>query len=90
SDAAFTIINATPSVNQYIVYSLRGLGSTFVPQLNVTLDLAQPALLTSGRADAQGMLQKSVHVPPAAAGRTVWFQGAEANRTTGVISEVVR
>ncbi|MCC6908037.1 MAG: PQQ-binding-like beta-propeller repeat protein, partial [Phycisphaerales bacterium] len=31
SDAAFTIINATPSVNQYIVYSLRGLGSTFVP-----------------------------------------------------------
>ncbi|MCC6909715.1 MAG: hypothetical protein IT430_17400 [Phycisphaerales bacterium] len=90
SDATFTIVNATPSVNQYIVYSLRGLGSTFVPQLNVTLDLAQPTLLTSGRADAQGVLQKSVHVPPAATGRTVWFQGAEMNRTTGVISDIVR
>ncbi len=90
SNAVFTITNATPLASQYIVYSLRGLGSTFVPQLNVTLDLRQPALLTSGRADTQGMLQKSVHVPSAATGRTVWFQGAEQSRTTGAISEMVR
>jgi len=89
-NAVFTIEGATPSANQYIVYSLRGPGSTFVSQLNVTLDLAQPVLLTSGRADAQGLLNKTVHVPPAATGRTVWFQGAETNRTTAAISGVVR
>ncbi|GEM_PF-2322197 len=90
SDATFTISNATPSTAQYIVYSLRGLGSTFVPQLNVTLDLRQPALLTSGRADAQGTLQRAVHVPSAATGHTVWFQGAEVNHVTPVVSQVVR
>ena len=90
ADAIFSISNATPNRNQYIVYSLRGLGSTFVPQLNVTLDLAQPQLLTSGRADANGMFQTSVHVPQAASGRTVWFQGAEANRTTSTVERVVQ
>jgi len=90
ADALFTIVNATPNRNQYIAYSLRGLGSTFIPQLNVTLDLAQPVLLTSGRADANGDFAATVHVPRAASGRTVWFQGAETNRTTAVVSEVVQ
>ena len=89
ADAIFTISNATPNRNQYIVYSLRGLGSTFVPQLNVTLDLAQPQLLTSGRANTQGAFQATVHVPSAATGRTVWFQGAEIDRTTPAFSQVV-
>ncbi len=89
-NADFTIINATPSTNQYIVYSLRGLGSTFVAQLNVTLDLRSPVLLNSGRSDALGVYAATVHVPRAATGRTVWFQGAEVNRTTPVISELVR
>ena len=90
SDAVFTIHGATPLLNQYLVYSLRGPGSTRVPQLNVTLDLARPVLLTSGRADANGTFETTVHVPRAASGRTVWFQGAEMNRTTPAFSEVVR
>lgn len=88
-NAVFTILNATPNRNQYIVYSLRGLGSTYVPQLNVTLGLAGPSLIASGRADANGTFQTTVHVPPAATGRTVWFQGAEQNRITPVISAIV-
>ncbi len=89
-NATFTINGATPNRPQYIVYSLRGPGSTFVAQLNVTLDLASPSLLTSGRSNANGVFTTSVHVPSAATGRTVWFQGAETNRTTPVLSEVVR
>jgi len=89
ADATFSIANATPNQNQYLVYSLRGLGSTFVPQLNLTLDLAQPVLFASGRASSQGAFQATVHIPRAASGRTVWFQGAEMNRTTPVISEIV-
>ena len=89
-DAIFTINHATPLANQYVVYSLRGPGSTFIPQLNVTLDLRQPVLLTSGQADGQGNFTKTLRVPAAASGRTVWFQGAEQDHTTNVILEVVR
>lgn len=88
--AIFTIQGATPLLSQYVVYSLRGSGSTYVRQLNVTLDLAQPVLLISGRADANGAFQAAVRIPRAATGRTVWFQGAEMNRTTNVVVEVVR
>jgi len=88
--AAFTLTGATANANQYLVYSLRGPGSTFVGQLNVTLDLARPVLLTSGRADANGAFETTVHVPRAASGRTVWFQGAEMNRTTPAFREVVQ
>lgn len=90
SDASLSIAGATPNTNQYIAYSLRGLGSTFIPQLNVTLDLRSPVLLTSGRADANGDFAATVRVPRAASGRTVWFQGAEMDRSTGVVTEIVQ
>ena len=90
SDAVFTITKATPNREQFIVYSLRGFGSTFVPQLNVTLDLAKPILLTSGLADGMGNLDAIVHIPSKASGRKVWFQGAELNNTTAAFSEVVQ
>ncbi len=89
ADAVISISGATPLAGQYIAYSLRGWGSTFVRQLNVTLDLAHPSLLVSGPADSQGDIEWTVHVPPAASGRTVWFQGAEIERTTNALSETV-
>ncbi len=88
--AVFTIEGATPLANQYLVYSLRGTGSTYIRQLNVTLDLAQPVLFASGQADASGAFETTVRIPRAATGRTVWFQGAEMNHTTNVLVEVVR
>jgi len=90
SDAVFTITKATPNQKQFIVYSLRGFGSTFVPQLNVTLDLAKPILLTSDFADSAGNLDAVIHIPSMASGRKVWFQGAELNNTTAAFSEVVQ
>lgn len=90
TNALFTITGATPDANQYIVYSLRGVGSTFVPQLNVTLDLRSPTLLTSGRADANGAFTRSVSVPHAASGRQVWFQAAERDHTTNVLDSTIK
>ncbi len=89
-DAVFSITNATPDRKQYIVYSLRGLGSTFIPQLNVTLDLANPILLTSGLADSVGSFDAVIHIPNNATGRTVWFQGAELDSTTAVVQDTVQ
>lgn len=90
TNAAFTIQGATPLASQYLVYSLRGTGSTYVRQLNVTLGVAQPVLFASGRADQNGLFETTVRVPHAATGRTVWFQGAEMNRTTNVVNRVVQ
>ncbi|MBL1215983.1 MAG: hypothetical protein D8M59_00640 [Planctomycetes bacterium] len=90
SDATFSITNATPNQKQYLAYSLKGRGSTFVPQLNVTLDLASPKQAASGRADASGAWETMLHVPGMATGRTVWFQSAEQGRTTPVLDQVVQ
>ena len=88
--ANFVITGATPNTPQYVIYSLRGLGSTFVPQLNVTLDLAAPELGTSGRSDANGEALLSTFVPGLATGRDVWLQAAEPNNKTNVVATTIQ
>lgn len=85
SEATFTISNATPGATQYVVASVRGLGTTEVPQLGVTLDLAQPRLLGSGPADASGFFEATLTLPAGASGRTIWMQGAEDGAVTRVV-----
>ena len=82
---------AAPGERVHVAYSLRGLGSTFVPQLDVTLDLAQPALAGSGRADAEGVVvvESDSRLPGSASGRRVWLQGAQTGHTTGVVEALV-
>jgi len=85
----FTVTGATPDTNQYLVYSLQGLGSTYVPQLDVTLDLAAPKLGASGTSDADGDMLWSLSVPGAGSGHTVWLQCAEYQNTTNVVEEFI-
>ncbi|MBL1216540.1 MAG: hypothetical protein D8M59_03500 [Planctomycetes bacterium] len=86
-DATFTAENLNPDTNSYLAYSLRGLGSTFVGALNVTLDLERPAqaggMVTS---DGAGTAQWVLHVPNAGAGRDVWFQACQFELTTNVVA----
>lgn len=88
--ANFVITGATPNTPQYLVYSLRGLGSTPVPQLGVVLDLAQPELGASGRSNANGEAALSTFVPGLASGRNVWLQAAEVNNVTNVVATSVQ
>src|SRR5690606_30484257 len=76
----------TPGEKVYFIYSLRGVGSTFVPRLNVTLDLDRPSLAGSSTANGNGEAAFSAMVPSAASGRTLWFQAAEFGATTDVAS----
>lgn len=85
----FLVTGATPNTMQYLVYSLRGLGSTFVPQLNVTLDLKAPTLADNGKSDAAGEILWALPVPKAAKGRTAWLQAAEFEATTNVVEEFI-
>lgn len=87
ADGIFTVTNANPNTKTYLAYSLRGLGSTFVPFLNVTVDLKQPQqagnVLTT---DANGTCEWTLNVPKAGDGRNVWFQACQYGLVTNVVA----
>lgn len=61
----------------YFAYSLKGEGATFVPFLNVTLDIRKPKLINTVVADASGRASLVVKIPSGApVGRPIWFQAA--------------
>ncbi len=70
----------------YLVYSLRGIGSTFVPGINVVLDLAKPKLVPGILVtDGAGGAERVLRVPVGARGLDVWFQVVQVNLKTGVV-----
>lgn len=82
AQGSFRSLNATPQEEQYLLYSRFGPGSTFVPQLNVTLDLDRPELAAQATADPSGKAHWVLPIPSTANGLTVWMQVAEAGRVT--------
>jgi len=83
----FTASGGDPVTNTYLAYSLVGPGSTFVPFLSVTLDLAAPkqggGTIVS---DAQGTAVWNLPVPAGAAGRNVWLQAAQFGQVTNLVA----
>jgi len=83
----FTTVNATPNTKTYLAYSLRGLGSTFVPFLNVTLDLNKPKQAgDSETTDAGGNVTWNLPIPLNAAGRNAWLQACQYELKTNVVA----
>lgn len=88
--ANVTISGAAPSSRAWLAYSLTGPGSTFVPPLDVTLDLENPqqagnAEVTDGSGDATFRLA----IPPAASGRTIWFQALQSSAKSNPVEATV-
>lgn len=86
SNATAAVTGATPNQRVYVAYSLAGLGSTPVPQLNVVLDLNQPRQAGSALADGGGAAAIVLSVPPGAPLVPVWIQAAEQGSTSNVVS----
>jgi len=85
--ATFTATDGTPNDLTFLVYSLHGVGSTFVPQLNVTLDLIAPQLATSpSMSDSQGTASWMFPVPHSAIGFEAWMQVAQMNKITNIVN----
>ncbi len=86
-NATFTIDNTTPSTRAYLVYSLRGPGSTRVNQLNVTLDLAQPAQAGSPKTtNGNGHAVWNLPIPISGRGHNIWFQAAQYGVKTNAVA----
>lgn len=87
----FFINAAKPNELTYLAYSTRGLGSTFVSQLNVTLDLRQPEQAGNPkRTDAFGAATITIPIPSNAGGVRVWFQAAQNSLKSNTLDVTVR
>lgn len=83
----FTVTGGLPNQNAYLAYSLAGTGSTPVPPLGITLDLASPVqaggpITTDGNGDGAWNLP----IPGNASGRNVWLQSAQAGAVSNVVA----
>jgi len=86
----FDVTSANPNELTYLAYSLRGLGSTYIPGLNVTLDLRSPIQAGNARrADGNGSVSWTLPIPVNGSGRTVWFQAAQFENTSNVVETMI-
>ena len=84
--ATMTASNCRPGETVAFFYTLRGEGSTFVPQLNVTLGLNRPQLVGTDAADSLGVASVTRNVPGNAPdGATVHVQAAETENLSNVV-----
>lgn len=83
----FAVSGATPNATTYLVYSLSGPGSTYVPFLNVTIDLAHPKRAGNPKTtNGSGFVVWHLPIPQAGSGHDVWFQAVQTENKTNVVS----
>jgi len=88
--ATFSMTDGNPNERAYLVYSLTGIGETYVPVLNVTLSLDHPIRITDENGSWKmtndaGFVQHVFDVPEKAAGLDIWFQVCQYELTTNVV-----
>jgi glucose/arabinose dehydrogenase len=89
SQAIASITQGTPSGSTFLTYSFVGLGQTPIPQLGITMDLANPTLFRAGRADGNGDWTLQGGLPVALTGRQIWIQALQAGAVSNVYVQVV-
>lgn len=88
---AVDLTGGAPNSNAWLTYSTVGFGSTFVPQLGVTLGLAQPVLAAGPlQTGTVGQAQFSVTVPANATGVPYWLQALQSSGVSSILADVVQ
>lgn len=80
-----TVNYALPRQMVYFAYSLKGEGATYVPQLDVTLDIDQPRLAGQARSSDFGLASLRVRPPSGTRFRILWVQAAAKHVTSNMI-----
>gem|GEM_PF-2101734 len=81
----FSVFGARPEQPIWLLYSLRGVGSTHIPQLNVTADLSLPRLgCEPGLTDQSGDWATTSVLPRVVGTTSVWFQAVQRENKTNV------
>ncbi|MBL1217062.1 MAG: hypothetical protein D8M59_06145 [Planctomycetes bacterium] len=90
-NATFTLSGGLPSTNSFLAYSLRGIGTTSVPQLNITIDLNKPAQAGGiAKTNSSGIANWTLPVPGAGSGRSVWFQALQYECKSSVLATSIQ
>lgn len=91
ASADFLVTNGSPNTATFLAYSLFGAGTYPVPQLGVTLSLANPALGAGpNTTDAFGSLTWTINIPPAGAGRNLWIQALQMGQVTNLVATSIQ
>lgn len=87
----FAVSGATPNAATYLVYSLSGPGSVYVPFLNVTIDLAHPKQAGGAKTtDGSGATSWRLTIPRQGSGHNVWFQAIQSENKTNVVATSIQ
>ena len=90
-DGRFIVTGARPNKTAWLAYSLIGPGSTYVPTLDVTLNLATPQQAAPPRAaDANGDVEWLLPIPTRARSQRGWFQACQRRAVSNSWLSVVR
>jgi glucose/arabinose dehydrogenase len=89
SAATVTVSGGTPNRGAALLYSLAGLGSTTLPNYNVTLGIASPTVAAIATTDSLGAATFAGTVPAALQDRTLWFQAAQMGVESNIVIETV-
>jgi len=84
--------NLKPNSRTFLAYSLTGLGSTHIPPLNITLDLADALgihWVTTTDSWGHHSIIHDFHVPPNGHGIDIWFQAFQYELKTNVVATSV-
>ncbi|MCH2113196.1 MAG: hypothetical protein MK213_10085 [Planctomycetes bacterium] len=85
------VVGGNPNVPTYLVYSLRGLGSTPINALGIVLDILSPKLAATATSDANGDVSWTQFIPNGTTGVTVWIQACQMGlKSTNVEQEVIQ
>lgn len=86
----FDVTGGNPNTLTYLAYSIRGLGSTYVAPLNVTLDLTRPIQAGAAKmSNSSGSASWTLRIPGGTSGQHVWFQAAQYGRKSNVADKTI-
>lgn len=88
-NATLDVTGATANATVAFIYSVQGLGQTYIPQLDVTVGIRSPLLAGVRMADGNGAASLTKRVPNGTTGRRVWLQAAEYQRASNIIETVI-
>ncbi len=87
-NGSWVVTNALPNQDTYLAYSLTSSPVTYVPMLDIVLQLKAPTQAGStNTTDASGSTSWSLPIPGNAAGKTVHFQVAQLDRTSNLVTK---
>lgn len=85
-----SVAGARPSEPIWLAATVRGLGSTYIPQLNVTLNLDRPFQVGAMKTtDVDGSAAWNLPVPRQGSGRTLWFQALQRESASNVAEATI-